>query len=246
MWRSVAPHFASSRQVVSFDHVGTGGAHPPGANPERYASLQGYADDLLAVCDAVKLQDAVLVGHSVGSIIGILAAIRRPSAFRHAILLGPSPCFLNDGSYLGGFEREDLDALLDAMDADYPHWVHQMAPLIMGHPERPELARELESSLNRIDPRMARQFARVSFDSDHRPDLRRLHTPTTILQCADDNLVPDVVGESMCEVIPTCTLVTLDATGHCPHLSAPYEVVRAVREVLNQHWSETEPAELEV
>lgn len=245
MWRSVAPHFASSRQVLLFDHVGTGKADVSPFDRVKYASLQGYADDLLEVCEAAGVQGAVLVAHSVGCVIGALAAVRRPAAFRHLVLIGPTPCFLNDGSYLGGFEREDLDVMLEAMDANYAHWAHQMAPLIMGHAERPELAWELESSMNRMLPKIARQFARVSFDSDHRRDLRQLRTPTTILQCAEDNIVPEVVGESVCESIANCTLVRLDATGHCPHLSAPEEVVHALREVLNTDWVQTEPAELD-
>lgn len=245
MWRSVAPHFASSRQVLLFDHIGTGKADVSPFDRAKYASLQGYADDLLAVCEAADLRDAVLVAHSVGCIISVLAAVRWPAAFRHLVLIAPSPCFLNDGSYLGGFEREDLDVMLEAMDINYAHWAHQMAPLIMGHADRPELASELESSMNRMPPDIARQFARVSFDSDHRPDLRLLCTPTTILQCADDNLVPEVVGESMCETIANCTLVHLDATGHCPHLSAPDEVVNALLDVLNTDWVQTEPAELD-
>jgi sigma-B regulation protein RsbQ len=244
-WRLVAPHFATDRQVVLFDHVGTGHADAGDFDRAKYASLQGYADDLLAVCSAAGIQDAVVVGHSVGAIIAVLAAVRAPDAFRHLVLIGPGPCFLNDGSYLGGFEREDLDVMLDAMDANYAHWAHQMAPLIMGAPERPELARELESGMNRMPPTVARQFARVSFDSDHREELRRLRTPATVLQCDEDNIVPEVVAESVCEAIADCTLVRLAASGHCPHLSAPEAVVEALRDVLNQDWIETEPAELD-
>lgn len=245
IWRSVAPLFAANHRIVLFDHVGIGGSQRSAFDPAKYASLQGYADDLLEVCDVAGAQDAVLVGHSAGAIIGILAAIRWPAAFRQLVLLAPSPCYLNDGSYLGGFEREDLDVLLDATDVNYRHWAHQMAPLIMGHPERPELAWELESSFNRIDPAIAKQFARLSFDCDHRADLPLLSTPTAILQCEEDNMVPDVVGEYMCETIPDCVLVKLTATGHCPHLSEPEEVTHALRALLDEHWSHTEPAELD-
>lgn len=244
MWRSVAPHFAPGRQVVLFDHVGTGHARGAPFDAGRYASLQGYADDLLEVCDAADIPDAVLVGHSTGAMIGALAAIRWPATFRQLILIAPSPCYLNDASYLGGFEHDDLQALFDAMDANYGHWAHQMAPLIMGNPERPELAWELESGLNRMDVGIARQFARVSFGCDHRADLALLNTPTVVLQCAEDNMVPEVVGEFMRETIPACELVRLEATGHCPQLSAPQEVTRLLRTVLNHGWTETEPAEL--
>ena len=244
IWRSVASHFAPSRQVVLFDHAGTGRAQRSAFDAGRYASLQGYADDLLSVCDAAGVPDAVVVAHSAGAMIGVLAAIRWPAAFRQLVLIAPSPCFLNDGSYLGGFGRDDLDALLEAMDLDYPHWSHQMAPLIMGHPERPELAWELESSLNRMDVGVATHFARVSFNCDLRQELELLNTPTTILQCAEDNMVPEVVGEFMRETIPECALVKLQASGHCPHLSAPEEITSVLRELLGHGGVETVPAEL--
>lgn len=244
VWRSLAPQFAADHRLVLFDHAGIGRSQLSVTNATRYASLQGYADDLLEVCEAIGAQDAVLVGHSVGAIIGMLASIRWPAAFRELVMIAPSPCYLNDGSYLGGFERQDLDALLEAMDIDYRHWSHQMAPLIMGNPERPELAWELESSLNRIDPTAARRFARLGFRCDHRADLELVSTPTTILRCTDDNMVPDVVGEFMREAIPVCELVQLEATGHCPHLSAPAEVAGVLRDLLDQRWSQTEPAEL--
>ena len=196
------------------------------------------------MCDAADIPDAVLVAHSTGAMIGVLAAIRWPAAFRQLILIAPSPCYRNDASYLGGFEHDDLEALFDAMDVNYGHWAHQVVPLIMGNPERPELAWELESSLNRMGVEVARQFARVSFSCDHRADLALLNTPRVVLQCAEDNMVPEVVGEFMRDTIPACGLIRLEATGHFPQLSAPQEVTRLVRTVLNHGRSETEPAEL--
>ena len=243
-WRTVAANFVADHRIVLFDHAGIGRAELSATNAVRYASLQGYADDLLEVCDAAGAQDAVLVGHSVGAIIGMLAAIRWPAAFRHLVMVAPSPCHLNEGSYLGGFEREDLDALLEAMDTNYRHWTHQMAPLIVGNPDRPELAWELESSFNRIDPGVARRFARLSFRSDHRADLPLLSTPATVLQCADDNLVPEVVGEYMREAIRDCELIQLRATGHCPHMSGPQELTDVLAQMLEQNWAQTEPASL--
>jgi sigma-B regulation protein RsbQ len=243
-WRSVAPNFAASHRVVLFDHAVTGGRDPSAAGAGRYASLQGYADDLLEVCDAAGAEDAVLVAHSVGAMIGTLAAIRWPAAFRHVVLVAPSPCYLNDGSYLGGFEREDLDALLEAMDTNYRHWAHQVAPLIVGNPDRPELAWELEASFNRMEPGAARRFARLAFCSDLRADLPLLGTPATVLQCTDDNMVPEVVGEFMRESIPDCELVQLRATGHCPHMSGAQELTGVLAGLLQQHWAETEPAAL--
>ncbi|MFC5497595.1 alpha/beta fold hydrolase [Caenimonas terrae] len=245
VWRSVAPHFAAEHRIVLFDHVGIGRSDLSAANAIRYASLQGYADDLLEVCDAAGAQDAVLVGHSVGAIIGVLAAVRWPAAFRHLVLVAPSPCHLNDGSYLGGFEREDLDTLLEALEANYRHWTHQVAPLIVGNPDRPELAWELESGFNRIDPDVARRFARLCFRSDHRADLPLLSTPTTVLQCTEDNMVPEVVGEYMHESIRGSELIHLRATGHCPHMSAPQEVTDVLARLLGERWAATEPAELD-
>jgi sigma-B regulation protein RsbQ len=244
VWRSVAPQFAPHRQIVLFDHVGSVRGQADAYDPDRYGSLQAYADDLLEVCDAAGVENAVLVGHSVGAMIGILAAIRWPAAFHQLILLSPSPCYLNDGSYLGGFGREDLDALLKAMDLDYPHWTHQIAPLLMGRPDRPELAWELESSFKRLDPSIARQFARLTFDSDLRQELAQLSTPTTVLQCNDDNMVPEVVGEFMQENIKDCQLLRLDTGGHFPHMSEPQEVFHVLRSLLQSNWAATEPSVL--
>jgi sigma-B regulation protein RsbQ len=244
VWRSVAPHFAPDHRIILFDHVGVGRSERGAWDPARYATLQGYADDLLAVCDAAGAEDAVMVGHSAGAMIGALAAIRWPAAFRQLVMVCPSPCYLNDGSYLGGFERDDLDAMVEAMSTDYRHWARQIAPLVMGHSERPELAWELESSFNRMELRVARQFARNWFDSDHRADLPLLSTPTSVLQCAEDNMVPEVVGEFMRETIPDCVLVPLDATGHCPHMSAPEEITHNLRGLLDQSWFGTAPAVL--
>lgn len=244
VWRGVAPHFAPDHRIVLVDHAGTGRGDLAAADATGHADLQGYADDLLEVCDAAGADDAVLIGHSVGAIIAVLAAIRRPAALRQLVLVAPTPCYLNHGSYLGGFEREDLDALLEAMDSDYRHWAHRVAPLIVGNPDRPELAWELEAGFNRIAPPVARRFARLSFSCDHRADLALLSTPTTVLQCTDDNLVPEVVGEFMCESIRDCELIQLRATGHCPHMSAPQELTAVLGGVLAQDWAQTEPSRL--
>lgn len=245
VWRLVAPYFVPGHQVVLFDHVGTGRAPGSAFDPRRHSSLQGYADDLLDVCDASGVTRPVLIAHSAGAMMATLAAIRRPAAFRQLVLIGASPCLLNDGSYLGGFEREDLDALQEALAADYRLWSHRLAPLIMGYPERPELAAELESSLNRIHPAIAREFARVCFDSDIRHDLPRLTTPTVLLQGAGDNMVPDVVAEYLRDAIAGSMLVKLLAHGHCPQLSDAEELKAVLEAMLDEHWSGTEPAALD-
>lgn len=243
-WRAVTPTFAESHRIVLFDHVGTGGSQRSAYDPGKYSSLRGYADDLLAVCDAATVPGAVLIGHGVGAMIGILAAIARPRAFRQLVLVGPSPCFLNDGSYLGGFEPEDLVAMLEAIDVQYQPWAHEMAPLITGSPERPELAREVEAGFNHMDSRIARQFASVIYACDHRAELPLLATPTVIVQCADDNVVPEVVCEFMRDTIPNCLLLRLEGVGHWPQLSAPGQIVATLAGLLEEGWSRTEPAEL--
>ena len=243
-WRAVTPSFANSHRIVLFDHVGTGGSQRSAYDSPKYASLHGYADDLLAVCDAANVSGSVLIGHGVGAMIAILAAIRQPQAFRQLLLVGPTPCFLNDGSYLGGFEPEDLVAMLEAVDVQYKPWAREMAPLITGSPERPELAREVEAGFNHMDSRIARQFASVIYTCDHRAELPLLATPTVIVQCADDNVVPEVVGEFMRDAIPDCLLVRLEGVGHWPQLSAPRQLVATLTGLLEEGWSTTEPAEL--
>lgn len=243
-WRAVTPSFAESHRVVLFDHVGTGGSQRSAYDADKYSSLHGYADDLLAVCDAATVPGAVLIGHGVGAMIAILAAIRRPRAFHQLVLAGPSPCFLNDGSYLGGFEQEDLVAMLGAIDVQYEPWAHEMAALITGSPERPELAREVEAGFNHMDSRIARQFASVIYTCDHRAELPLLATPTVIVQCADDNVVPEVVCEFMRDTIPNCLLIRLEGVGHWPQLSAPGQIVATLAGLLEEGWSRTEPAEL--
>ncbi|MCY7317756.1 MAG: alpha/beta hydrolase [Ramlibacter sp.] len=243
-WRAVTPSFAGSHRIVLFDHVGTGGSQRSAYDAGKYSSLHGYADDLLAVCEAATVPGAVLIGHGVGAMIAILAAIRRPRAFRQLVLVGPSPCFLNDGSYLGGFEPDDLVAMLEAIDVQYEPWAHEMAPLITGSPERPELAREVEAGFNHMDGRIARQFASVIYTCDHRAELPLLATPTVIVQCADDNVVPEVVCEFMRDTIPNCLLIRLEGVGHWPQLSAPGQIVATLAGLLEEGWSTTEPAEL--
>jgi sigma-B regulation protein RsbQ len=136
-------------------------------------------------------------------------------------MIGPSPCYINDGDYVGGFSRADIDGLLDMLESNYLGWASSMAPAIMGVPERPELGQELAEGFCRTDPDIAKQFARVTFLSDNRADLPRLQEPTLILQSTEDIIAPVAVGEYMHRVLPRSTLALVDNTGHCPHLSAP-------------------------
>ncbi|XVV07346.1 alpha/beta fold hydrolase [Actinosynnema sp. CA-248983] len=228
MWRLVVPELAQRCRVVLFDHTGAGRSDPSAWTAERYADLDGYAEDVLDICHALDLRDVVLVGHSVSAMIAVLAANREPDRFAKLVLLTPSPCYLDDGDYRGGFSRADIDELLAALESNYLGWSATMAPVIMGHPDRPELGEELTNSFCRTDPAIARVFARATFLSDNRADLAKVTVPTLILQCSQDAIAPPEVGRFTHEQIPGSVLVTLDATGHCPQLSAPHATAEAI------------------
>jgi sigma-B regulation protein RsbQ len=233
MWRHVVPAFVEDYRVVLFDHVGAGGSDLAAYDRAKYGTLQGYADDVLEICAELDLRDAVFVGHSVSAMIGVLAAAIEPARFSKLVLVGPSPRYLNDDGYVGGFEREDLLGLLDFLDSNHLGWSSAMAPVIMGNPERPELAAELTNSFCRTDPEIAKHFARVTFLSDNRADLPRLRTPVLVLQCAEDIIAPRAVGEYVHRHAPPgSAFVQMAATGHCPNLSAPEETIAAIRAFL--------------
>ncbi len=232
MWRHVAPAFEDDYRIVLFDHVGAGGSDLAAYDSERYSRLHGYADDMLEICAELDLRDVVFVGHSVSAMIGILAARREPDRFARLVLIGPSPRYIDDGDYVGGFGAEDIEALLDSLASNYLGWSSAMAPAIMGRPDRPELGEELTNSFCRTDPDIAREFARVTFMSDNRADLPEVRVPTLILQCSDDVIAPDAVGEYVHRAMPNSVLVRLSATGHCPNLSAPEETVAAIKDFL--------------
>ncbi|AYA36649.1 alpha/beta hydrolase [Hymenobacter oligotrophus] len=228
MWRYLLPSFAQAYKIVLFDHVGAGSSATEAYLPEKYTSLQGYADDLLEICEHLQLQQPILVAHSVGAMIGALAAIARPELFRQAIMIGASPCYINANGYYGGFERADLEAMLAYMERDYVGWADTFGPFIMGEPDRPSLAAELTHSLCQTNPTIARQFARVTFLSDNRLDVTQIPIPCLLLQCAHDLIAPPEVGDFLSASIPAAHLVTLPVTGHCPQLSAPAETAAAI------------------
>jgi sigma-B regulation protein RsbQ len=234
MWRFVWPRFEDGYRVVLFDHVGAGGSDLGAYHPERYSSLQGYAEDVLEICRELDLRDVVFVGHSVSAMIGVLAAAAEPDRFARLVLVGPSPRYVDDGDYVGGFSREDIEGLLDSMDSNYLGWSSQMAPVIMGNADRPELGEELTNSFCRTDPEIARSFARVTFLSDNRADLASVGTPSLILQCSDDAIAPEQVGRFVEREMPAARLVMLDAVGHCPNLSAPEATGAAIEEFLRR------------
>jgi sigma-B regulation protein RsbQ len=232
MWRLVAPAFADDYRIVLFDHVGSGKSDLSAYDRAKYSSLRGYADDLLEICEELGVEDGVFVGHSVSAVIGVLAAIERPWIFGRLVLIGPSPRYVDDDGYVGGFSREDIDGLLEFQESNYLGWASSLAPAIMGNPDRPELTEELTNSFCRTDPEIAKQFAAVTFLSDNRADLPKLRVPALILQCSEDAIAPRPVGEYVHRTLPESQLVVMQATGHCPHLSAPEETIAAMKAFL--------------
>lgn len=228
MWRHVAPAFESRFRTVLFDHVGAGDSDLSAYVPDKYKSLDGYADDLIELVRALGLAGAVFVGHSVSAMIGVLAVVKAPGLFSELVLVGPSPRYIDDGDYIGGFSAEQIEELLDFLAENPMGWSQAMGPAIMGNPARPELAEELTASFCRSDPMIARAFARATFTADNRDDLPRVATRTLILQCREDIIAPEAVGRYVHDQIPGSDFVLLSATGHCPHLSAPSEVIAAI------------------
>jgi sigma-B regulation protein RsbQ len=232
MWRLVTPAFEDRYRIVLFDYVGSGKSDLSAYDKNRYASLDGYATDMIEICEALDLRDTILVGHSVSSMIGLLAANRAPERFSRIIMVGPSPRYINDQDYVGGFERADIEGLLDLMDKNYIGWANFLAPVIMKNGERPELSKELESSFCSTDPVIARRFAEATFFADNRADLPHATVPSLLLQCSEDAIAPLDVGHYLARNLPNSTLRILKATGHCPHLSHPDETIEAIREYL--------------
>jgi sigma-B regulation protein RsbQ len=235
VWRHQVAEFQKRYRIILFDHVGCGGSDFNAYSPHRYGGLHSYAEDLLELCEELKLTDCVLVGHSLSGMVGLLAAVMEPRRFRQLVFVKASPRYLNDSDagYRGGFEQSELDGLYAAMSANYPAWASGFAPLAMGNPERPELGQEFVRTLSAMRPDIALSIARIVFQSDHRMDLSRLKVPTLILQSGEDLAVPDGVGEYMARRIPLAKLCTLEARGHLPHLSAPEAVNRAIGSYLS-------------
>jgi sigma-B regulation protein RsbQ len=229
MWRLVEPHFRDEFKTVLFDHVGAGGSDLKAYSREKYSSLDGYADDVVEIGKALDLQGAVFVGHSVSAMIGALASIKAPGMFGKLVLVGPSPRYIDDGDYSGGFSEAQIEELLEFLDSNHMGWSNAMAPVIMGNSDRPELGNELANSFCRTDPEIARHFARTTFTSDNRVDLAKVTVPALILQCSEDVIAPLAVGEYVHRHLADSRLLVMQATGHCPNLSAPEETIAAIR-----------------
>jgi sigma-B regulation protein RsbQ len=233
VWNAVSALFERDYRVILFDYVGMGKSDITAFDPDKYSDLSGYAQDVLDVCSALNLKDAIFVGHSVGGIIGLLASLQHPEYFSGLIMIGPSPCYLNEPpEYYGGFEKEDLTGLIDMMDKNYIGWATMFASTITNNPERPDVAGELEHRFCSTDPVIARKFAEACFFADNREDLQNVTVPSLIMQCADDVIAPAAVGEYMNRHIPGSTITYMNATGHCPHMSHPEETYQLIREYL--------------
>lgn len=234
MWRYLAPSFQGQYRVITFDLVGSGGSDLKAYDREKYGSLSGYADDVLDIIDEFSVGPVVFVGHSVSAIVGLLASNKAPEKFKAQIMVGPSPCYIDDHGYTGGFTRADIDDLLSTMEGNYLGWSSSMAPVIMGSSEQPQLSAELADRFCRNDPSIARHFAEVTFLSDHRADVRKSTTPALILQCTDDLIAPLPVGQFMHENMPSSVLCIIDNVGHCPHMSAATVSFEAMNRFLSQ------------
>lgn len=233
MWRFVYPAFEEDYKIILFDHTGAGNSDETQYSFEKYDSLEGYSDDILELCEELDLQNVILVGHSVSAMIAVISALKQPERFAKLILIGPSPRYINEEDYFGGFNREDIDELMEALESNYLGWAHQMAPVIMGNGDRPELGEELSNSFCRTNPEIAKHFARVTFLSDNRRDLPSVKIPTLVMQCSDDIIAPTKVGEYVHNNIANSTFHLLKATGHCPNLSAPEETIEAMKAFLD-------------
>jgi sigma-B regulation protein RsbQ len=232
MWRFITPAFERDYKVVLFDYIGSGKSDLSAYDPQRYSTLEGYAQDVLDVCAALDLRDVIFVGHSVSSMVGVLAAKREPERFSRLLMVGPSPRYINDEGYVGGFERADIEGLLELMDKNYIGWASFLAPVIMKNEERPELTQELQESFCSTDPKIARRFAETTFFADNRTDLTDVPVPSLIMQCAEDAIAPVEVGHYLYRTMPKSTLRLMKATGHCPHVSHPEETIEAMKEYL--------------
>lgn len=229
MWRFVEPAFAGEFRTVLFDHVGAGGSDLKAYDRAKYSTLAGYADDVVELGRELGLQNAVFVGHSVSAMIGALTVPKSPGMFGKLVMVGPSARYIDDGDYVGGFSEKQIEELLQFLESNHMGWSAQMAPAIMGNPDRPELGEELTNSFCRTDPEIAKAFARVTFKSDNRGDLAKIDIPTLILQCREDIIASKEVGDFVHRSIPHSEMIILEATGHCPNLSAPEQVIAAMR-----------------
>ncbi|MEY2372109.1 alpha/beta fold hydrolase [Lysinibacillus capsici] len=232
MWRFITPAFMDKYQIILFDYVGSGNSDTNAYSSEKYQSLQGYVQDVLDIIETLSLQNSIFVGHSISAMIGLLASIQHPDYFKKLIMIGPSPCYLNDDGYRGGFERSDIAELLDMMEMNFTGWASYMAPIAMSNPEQPALTQELKQTFIAADPIVAKEFAEVTFLSDHRSELSKVSVPSLIIQCSEDSIVPIGVGDYLHHHLKNSTLQLMEAKGHYPHISHPNETIQCIADFL--------------
>lgn len=232
MWRFITPAFMDKYKIILFDYVGSGNSDINAYSSEKYQSLQGYVQDLLDIIETLSLQNSIFVGHSISAMIGLLASIQHPDYFKKLIMIGPSPCYLNDDGYRGGFERSDIEELLDMMEMNFTGWASYMAPIAMSNPEQPALTQELKQTFIAADPIIAKEFAEVTFLSDHRSELPKVSVPSLIIQCSEDSIVPIGVGDYLHQHLKNSTLQLMEAKGHYPHISHPNETIQCIADFL--------------
>lgn len=232
MWRYITAAFEEHYKIVLFDYVGCGKSDMSCYDPADYSSLEGYAQDVIDICHALQLRDVILVGHSVSGMIGAMAARQEPHRFSRIIMLGPSACYINDVNYKGGLERNMVEGIIASIESGSGEWPHQLGPVVMGNPDRPELADELISLFCNVAPEVARQFARATFLTDSRASLSGLNVPTLILQCTNDIVAPEEAGAFIHKHVPDSTFIKMKATGHVPQVSAPEETVQIMKSYL--------------
>lgn len=233
VWHHLIPEFVKDYRVVLFDLVGSGNSDLTAYDRVKYGTLHGYADDVIEMCKALELSKATFIGHSVSASIGALASLKSPALFQSLVMVAPSPCFINDDNYIGGFDRAAINQMLESLDTDFGDWAKAIVPLVIGTSENPALSEILLKSFCRNRPDIAKHFAHVTFLADHRAEMAKIAVPTAILQCTDDSLAPQSVGEFLRKTIPNSTLHVLKASGHCPHLSAPEETLQRLKAILN-------------
>jgi sigma-B regulation protein RsbQ len=232
MWRFITPAFEKEYHIILFDHVGSGKSDENQYDFTKYNSLEGYAEDVIELIEELALEKVIFVGHSVSSMIGLLSAAKRPDLFQSLVMVGPSPCYINNGDYYGGFSEQDIDELVETLESNYLGWSSFITPVIAGNPDKPEFAEELHNSFCRMNPNIAKHFAKVTFLSDNRMDLSTVSIPTLVLQCHPDAIAPVKVGEYVYQNLQNGSYIQLDASGHCPHLTAPEQTIKAIKAYL--------------
>jgi len=233
VWKDVLPAFEEDYQVILFDYVGFGGSDISAFNSVKYGKLSGYVQDVLDVCAVLDLKEAIFVGHSVSSMIGLLASNAEQSYFSHLIMIGPSPCYLNDPpDYYGGFEKEDLENLIDMMEKNYIGWANVFSSTLINNAERTDAAKELEDRFCSTDPLIATTFAKACFFTDSRQDITKAKVPSLILQCTEDIIAPKGVGEYLKRNMPNSEITYMNTSSHCPHISDPDETILSIKNYL--------------